>query len=481
MDGPKPAEAADWIDENWESIHCLSMSMAEFTFSAARSITTFGDGSGSWLVFAWEAANNIGNSLNCFPPPFEDVEAWVGVTTPQCQCAELPGQLVLQYVDGSGALKRPAGSDEGSAKKINSYSYVEGVTTCWYENASGAELTSTFTVGEVSDLRWYIVPPLGTGCCADELPPIPNIGTPERHPVDYPEADEQYRYEVVLIDSCIDKFGYLRNCYLLLRISNSSGREYYDAFWWESIDGPIKWDKGVTRAFEGFYSDPPYGPPHRDAAIPISGGGNCNPGLSAVNYAVSAGCTWNEEEEKYDTVYDAPVNETDNGILGLAWRLDAIAYLLEKVNLIPYDVCARKKPELDGDWISTRWVSDGDSPASTSRLRKLFRYRSKSTRTPDELRAFWSGFAWEAGSVVVGHKGAWWGTPKVWAASAEEGKRVLRFAAGEAGLDPDMDGEWYVATSRDPRYGQPGTMRLAKPRGEYWVTRREGPSGPASS
>lgn len=135
------------------------------------------------------------------------------------------------------------------------------------------------------------------------------------------------------------------------------------------------------------------------------------------------------------------------------------------------------KPKLEGTWISTRWVSDGNSPAGERPLRKLFRYRSKSTRTPTELTAYWSGFTWSAGPVLVIHHGGWWGNPQVWAASEEEGKRVLRFAAGEAGIDPDAVGKWSLGTSSSTRYGMTGNMRLAEEFGEQWVTRRDGPNG----
>ena len=138
---------------------------------------------------------------------------------------------------------------------------------------------------------------------------------------------------------------------------------------------------------------------------------------------------------------------------------------------------SREKPTLAGDWISTRWVSDSPSPGSKQHLRKLFRYRSKSTRTNDQLQTYWSTFIWQAGPVCVIHKGAWWGTPQVWAASADEGKRVIRFAAGEAGIDPDQVGEWHASSSRSARYGMSGRMRLAEEQGEQWVTRREGASG----
>ena len=136
----------------------------------------------------------------------------------------------------------------------------------------------------------------------------------------------------------------------------------------------------------------------------------------------------------------------------------------------------REKPSLEGTWISTRWISDGNSPGGERPLRKLFRYKSKSTLSDEQLREWWSDFVWEAGSVCVIHKGAWWGTPQVWASTEEEGKRVIRRAGSEAGLDPDQTGEWIVSGSDSPRYGMSGTMRLEAPNGTRWVTRREGPS-----
>ena len=135
------------------------------------------------------------------------------------------------------------------------------------------------------------------------------------------------------------------------------------------------------------------------------------------------------------------------------------------------------KPTLGGTWVSTRWVSDGNSDNGTKPLRKLFRYRSKSTRTADELQKWWAPFTWTSGSTIVEHRGAWWGVAQVWASDADEGKRVIRFAGTEAGLDPDKNGEWSIKRSSHPRYGMSDTMRLAKTRGEYWATRREGASG----
>ena len=178
---------------------------------------------------------------------------------------------------------------------------------------------------------------------------------------------------------------------------------------------------------------------------------------------------------------DQPVKERTipqtKGLYATIARIDAVMLFLQDHLDYRHRTCTNVKPTLEGSWVSTRWVSDGDSPDSNSPLRKLFRYRSKSTRTDDELREYWSQFTWQAGSVCVQHSGAWWGTPQVWAETEEEGRRVIRFAAGEAGIDPDQIGKWGTSSSSSPRYGMPGTMRLEIGMGVRWVTRRDGPSG----
>ena len=137
-----------------------------------------------------------------------------------------------------------------------------------------------------------------------------------------------------------------------------------------------------------------------------------------------------------------------------------------------------EKPVLEGQWVTTRWESIEKMAHSGRRLRKLFRYRTKSARDVGQLSAYWEAFTWQAGSVRVHHKGAWWGTPAVWAASEEEGQRVIRFAAAEAGIDPDQDGEWGTSSSRSPRYGMSGTMRVARFEGFPWVASRDGEEWP---
>jgi hypothetical protein len=111
-------------------------------------------------------------------------------------------------------------------------------------------------------------------------------------------------------------------------------------------------------------------------------------------------------------------------------------------------------------------------------LRKILRYRDQSGASLESHTEHWRGFQWEAGPVCVIHKGAAWGVPQVWAASAAEGKRVIRHAGAIAGVDPDAEGEWVVTGSLNPRYGKSGTMAVKVLRDGYLsVTKRDGPSG----
>ena len=159
-------------------------------------------------------------------------------------------------------------------------------------------------------------------------------------------------------------------------------------------------------------------------------------------------------------------------------RLDALTVLLQYHLSLKTPICTPAKPALEGQWVTTQWESDEKMVDSGRRLRKLFRYRTKSARDLGQLSAYWESFTWTSGPVVVFHKGAWWGTPQVWASSEDEGRRVIRFAAAEAGLDPDKTGEWGTSSSRAARYGMPGTMRIKQFEGFPWVAKRDGPEWP---
>jgi len=114
----------------------------------------------------------------------------------------------------------------------------------------------------------------------------------------------------------------------------------------------------------------------------------------------------------------------------------------------------------------------------TRPLRKTLGYRDLNGHTLATHTDHWRDFAWQAGPIVVTHEGAAWGRLQVWAATAEEGKRVIRHAGEIAGVDPDQEGQWFVHVAQNSRYGKTGTMRV-KPlkKGAISVTMRSGPSG----
>lgn len=134
----------------------------------------------------------------------------------------------------------------------------------------------------------------------------------------------------------------------------------------------------------------------------------------------------------------------------------------------------RTRPQLQGDWRTIEFISDETSPHGRDRLRKRFRYRSMSGLGLGEIIDHWANFTWDAGPVCVQHSGASWGTPQVWASSIDEGKRVIRHAAGESGIDPDQVGQWTVSGSSSPRIGVSGTMRVRINKGTYCITARDG-------
>ena len=140
-------------------------------------------------------------------------------------------------------------------------------------------------------------------------------------------------------------------------------------------------------------------------------------------------------------------------------------------------ICPPERPELKGDFVTIRFESEGKSPNGERPLRKLFRYRSQSTRDLGQLTDYWKSFTFRSGAVCVYHKGSAVGTPQVWASSADEGQRVIRHAFGETGVDPDQVGQWGVSGSDNPRFGVSGSMKVKQLDRAVSVTSRKGSDG----
>ena len=159
-------------------------------------------------------------------------------------------------------------------------------------------------------------------------------------------------------------------------------------------------------------------------------------------------------------------------------RIDALAEMLQPLKTWKQPICG-DKPVQEGNWRTIQFKGDRKLPSGRSFLSKTFRYRSKGSQDLERLVNHWKDFTWEAGPVCVINKGLWWGVPQVWAASADEGRRVIEHAAVEAGISLDKS-EWIFTSSRDPRYGQESTMsvRIYKNASEQWygITNRDTPS-----
>ena len=159
-------------------------------------------------------------------------------------------------------------------------------------------------------------------------------------------------------------------------------------------------------------------------------------------------------------------------------ELDKIKEMLEELKNC---ACPEESPGAK-HWRSIRFESDEQTPNGNRRLTKLFRYRGTSPGVVDAVADHWKDFRWTTGPVYVKHEGSPLGNPQVWASTVDEGKRVIRHAGGEAGVDPDQIGKWRVSGSDNPRYGVSLEVGLFCVDGCWSATARPGPSGypPAS-
>jgi len=201
------------------------------------------------------------------------------------------------------------------------------------------------------------------------------------------------------------------------------------------------------------------------------------PRLPEGSFTLEAPCDVDEQGQPLTQTWTYPEQKWEER--SIAHQITMLEALQTHLNW-KTPTCSDKdeKPPLEGQWVTTRWESIEKMDHSGRHLRKLFRYRTKSTRDLGQLSAYWADFTWKSGAVCVIHQGAWWGTPQVWAESEAEGQRVIRHAAAEAGIDPDQVGRWTTSSSRTPRYGMSGTMRATRYKGFPWIASRDGAAWP---
>ena len=169
-------------------------------------------------------------------------------------------------------------------------------------------------------------------------------------------------------------------------------------------------------------------------------------------------------------------NPEANELYSVIYRLDSLAAMMQVHLGLKTPVCLPEPetPVIEGQFRTISFRSDETSPFGKSRLRKRLRYRGSEGVELSALVDHWRDFSWQSGPVRVDHVGASWGSPQVWAATADEGKRVIRHAGREAGIDPDQVGRWSARSSNSPRCGVSDTMRVDTTGGYYWITARDG-------
>ncbi len=193
----------------------------------------------------------------------------------------------------------------------------------------------------------------------------------------------------------------------------------------------------------------------------------------AMIYRAVSVCEKDESGEPISEAVEIPIPALKAPAAQIA-RLDAIVELLQAHKNFKQPICGNESVESEGDFRTISFRSESTSPYGKSRLRKRFRYRSMSGLGLDSIVDHWRDFTWESGPIRVRHIGASWGAPEVWAATESEGKRVIRHAGGEAGIDPDQVGRWSTRRSNSSRLGVSDTMKVDTTGGYFWITCRDG-------
>lgn len=417
---------------------------------------TVGFGAASAALAAASAASGC-----YFPPPDPPGGAGEGI----CGCRKSSAVRRVTIGGGDNAIGSQAG-----VELIRLEKNVNGNTDSWYLHyikGPGQEpvreyfFTNTswdnpdFCVGLEAD---------GPGeCLADAGEPDP---PQEPDPVPIIDPDTGCEWSVTMSDAYLNERGALVVQYRAS--SNDPSVCGPDQYWWDEAG------KAPTPTAPA----PDGGPPPPPTPLPSPCPDPCPdipaptppPTLPGTTYVLRGICEDVQEGEQqpefeYQTAGGPYYAE-------LAQRIDHLANMLQTHLALKTPVCNEQTVAKQGEYRTISFISDEQSPNGRDRLRKRLRYRSVSGVGLTELVDHWRSFTWQAGPVCVSHKGAYWGAPQVWAATAEEGKRVIRHAAVEAGLDPDQVGRWLVSGSDNPRYGVPGTMRVNTSGGYYWITDR---------
>ena len=476
-----------WLDDGAGSATCQLLGAgtavaAAFAANSARTLLFWPTIAGATATLAFAAAGHaIGCAANDGNPPNTGQHGGSG-----SYCMDGVGQTRACRLDPITGRTCAAPWIIHGPVTIQTRDPDEEIWEFWALAVPASNPNGTPT--EQSLVNWNVVNgQTGTlqviTACNDEQ----TIDTPlDTYTFQYTDASTSCVYNYVLSDAWIDSDGFPR---LAWAVDGDTGGELRNNCQGGRIAGYVWAPQTINRYvynvdFDGPGSGPPDGP---DWIF--------NPDWGAIAgllmrlleyndpgdlYRLVSVCETDDEGEPISEAVEVEVPAGFRNFGASARiRFNAMNELMQGLKDFRQPIC-RAQPT-GGDLVSVNFESDQASPNGEKRLRKLFRYRDQMATDLAGHAAHWEDFTWNAGPVIVKHVGAAWGELQVWAEDADEGKRVIRHAGTIAGLNPDTEGEWVITDSADPRYGQPGTMRLARRQsaeGEFLrISKRPGPNG----
>ena len=439
-----------------------------------------------------------------------------------CQSTPVDGSIAPPAVDGCyqisdggyGRLSARDGvvyPDWQTFADVQPYNDVTAITSSRVEQ-TGNLWTSKVTINSISQgtvevpweyygseaeartIQWRVIPTVGTcaGTSGEVIPYPPDI----HNPIEYTDPTTNCVYNVSFQGFAADVLGGEASPVFKIEAAppalKASG----------GVVGGCNFEPVVYQAPPGGGGPPRIGPWNPD--WPEWDGGGTPPWLDFLSslaggllgdlisdaiqsaftapvpqyqYTMRAACNYKEDGTYEDYTITLPEQPWETRVLQMQeMQLD----FLQQHLLWKTPTCGGGGQSVSGDPVTVNFVSDTYTASGKNFLRKRFVYFDQ-TGAPQETHvAHWKDFTWEAGPACVSLRGTPLGVCQVWAATIDEGKRVITHAASIAGVDV-AKGEWQTATSKDSRYGQPGSMRVLQDAiGYYAVTKRSGPSGKPS-
>ena len=345
------------------------------------------------------------------------------------------------------------------------------------------------TEGEANSVQYRILPVVGD--CKTDGPPIvypPNI----HDPITYTDPSSNCEYNVTFQGFSADVLGGSASPVFKIEaapqvLRNSGG-----------IVGGCNFEPVIYQAPPGGGGPPRIGPwdpswtdwdgtgtpPWLDFLSDIVGGaiGNVISGeiakalerpIPQYQYTMRAACNYKQDGSFETYTITLPEQPWETRVLAMQeMNMD----FLQQHLLWKTPTCSGGGQSVSGDPVTINWISDEVSPASGTRLNKIFTYFDQNNTTLADTVAHWKDFTWESGPVVVSCAGTELGKPQVWASSVDEAKRVIQHAALIAGVDL-TNAEWMTGTPSSARNGVPATMRVLSRKGVLGITKRDGPNG----